>query len=111
MRSRSSPSPRKTARRAHWKLDAIEAHAGERPLAWIDDAHDDSCRAWASARAAPTLLVTTDPAAGLTAAHVEALELLGRPMPSPTTAELRSVRTALVDDHRAGRNRHGSGAA
>ena len=59
----------------HWKLDAIEAHAGDRALAWVDDAHDDSCRAWASSRAAPTLLVTTDPAAGLTAAHVEALEL------------------------------------
>jgi HAD domain in Swiss Army Knife RNA repair proteins len=58
----------------HWKLAAIEAHAGDRPLAWIDDAHDDSCRAWASSRAAPTLLVATDPAAGLTAAHVEALE-------------------------------------
>jgi hypothetical protein len=58
----------------HWKLAAIEAHAGDRPLAWIDDAHDDSCRAWASSRAAPTLLVTTDPATGLTLAHVEALE-------------------------------------
>ena len=60
--------------RRHWKLDAIDAHAGDRPLAWIDDAHDDSCRAWASSRAAPTLLVTTDPASGLTGAHVEALE-------------------------------------
>ena len=58
----------------HWKLDAIDAHAGDRPLAWIDDAHDDSCRAWASSRGAPTLLVTTDPASGLTGAHVEALE-------------------------------------
>jgi hypothetical protein len=58
----------------HWKLAAIEAHAGDRPLAWIDDAHDDSCRAWATARPARTLLVTTDPAAGLTLAHVEALE-------------------------------------
>jgi Swiss Army Knife RNA repair-like protein len=58
----------------HWKLDAIDAHAGDRPLAWVDDAHDDSCRAWASARPAPTLLVTTDPAAGLTDAHVAALE-------------------------------------
>jgi hypothetical protein len=59
----------------HWKLDAIDAHAGDRPLAWVDDAHDDSCRDWASSRTAPTLLVTTDPAAGLTAAHVAALEL------------------------------------
>jgi hypothetical protein len=58
----------------HWKLASIEAHADDRPLAWIDDAHDHSCRAWASSRAAPTLLVTTDPAAGLTDAHVVALE-------------------------------------
>jgi hypothetical protein len=58
----------------HWKLAAIEDHAGERPLAWIDDAHDESCRAWAAERPAPTLLVTTDPPAGLTDADVEALE-------------------------------------
>jgi hypothetical protein len=58
---------------AHWKLAAIEAHAGDRPLAWIDDALDDACHAWAAARAAPTLLVQTDPAVGLTAEHVEQL--------------------------------------
>jgi len=51
---------------AHWKLDAIEAYAGQRPLAWIDDALDQACREWASARAAPTLLVQTDPVCGLT---------------------------------------------
>jgi hypothetical protein len=56
---------------AHWKLAAIDAHAGEsRPLAWIDDAHDQRCRAWAAQRIAPTLLVETEPAVGLTAAHV-----------------------------------------
>jgi hypothetical protein len=56
---------------AHWKLDAIEAYAGARALAWIDDAHDDACRAWAArrAQASPTLLVGTDPAVGLTRAH------------------------------------------
>ena len=59
---------------AHWKLDSLVAHAGERPVAWIDDAFDDDCRAWAAARAAPTLLVRTDPAVGLTAAHVATLE-------------------------------------
>jgi hypothetical protein len=59
---------------AHWKLDGVVGHAGERPAAWVDDAFDDACRAWAAARAAPTLLVATDPAVGLTAAHVEALE-------------------------------------
>jgi hypothetical protein len=50
----------------HWKLDAIDGYAGTRPLAWIDDAFDESCRAWAAARPAPTLLVETEPAVGLT---------------------------------------------
>ncbi len=54
----------------HWKLAALEAHAGDRPLAWVDDGHDDACRAWADARDAPTLLVATDPATGLTGTHV-----------------------------------------
>jgi hypothetical protein len=53
----------------HWKLAAIEADAGDRPLAWIDDAHDAGCREWAARRPGPTLLVDTDPAAGLTAEH------------------------------------------
>jgi hypothetical protein len=58
----------------HWKLEAIDAFAGpRRPLAWIDDALDDSCRQWAADRAGPTLLVVTDPAIGITAAHVRAL--------------------------------------
>jgi hypothetical protein len=58
----------------HWKLAAIERYAGcARPLAWIDDAHDDACRAWAAARAAPTLLVSTTPAIGLDSDHVEVL--------------------------------------
>jgi hypothetical protein len=58
----------------HWKLEAIDAFAGpRRPLAWIDDAHDDSCRQWAAQRAGPTLLVVTEPAIGITDAHVHAL--------------------------------------
>jgi hypothetical protein len=52
---------------AHWKLDAIEAYAQGRPLAWIDDAFNPACHTWADARAAPTLLVQTDPRRGLTA--------------------------------------------
>jgi hypothetical protein len=56
---------------AHWKLGAIERYAGsERPLAWIDDGHDEACSEWASSRTGPTLLVTTDPAVGITARHV-----------------------------------------
>jgi hypothetical protein len=57
----------------HWKLPAIDAHAGDRPLAWVDDALDERCEAWAAARPAPTLLVRTDPAVGLTDEHVDAL--------------------------------------
>ncbi len=59
---------------AHWKLAAIERFAGpERPLAWLDDAHDVSCDRWALARGAPTLLVGTEPATGLTDEHVSLL--------------------------------------
>ncbi len=60
----------------HWKLAAIDRYAGpERPVAWVDDAHDESCRDWAKARRAATLLISTDPAVGLTEEHVA--ELLG----------------------------------
>jgi hypothetical protein len=58
---------------AHWKLDAVDAYAGDRALAWVDDAFNDACHAWAAARAAPTLLVPTVPERGLTEA--EALQL------------------------------------
>jgi hypothetical protein len=60
---------------AHWKLAAIDAHAGPgRRIAWVDDAHDERCRAWARERPGPTLLVTTDPSTGLTEAHADQLE-------------------------------------
>ena len=59
---------------AHWKLAGIDAYVGPtRPLAWVDDAHNEACSAWASARAAPTLLVATEPAVGLDRTHVAAL--------------------------------------
>ena len=59
----------------HWKLGAIESCTGpDRPLAWVDDAFDASCAAWAAARRAPTLLVQTDPATGLREEHVTRLE-------------------------------------
>jgi len=57
----------------HWKLGAIDAFAGDRPLAWIDDAFNEACERWAAARRAPTLLVATEPASGLTAAHAATL--------------------------------------
>ncbi len=58
---------------AHWKLEAIEDYAGNRAAAWIDDNLDEHCRAWAEDRGAPTLLVQTEPATGMSDAHVEEL--------------------------------------
>jgi hypothetical protein len=58
---------------AHWKLEALEDYAGNRPLAWVDDSLDDSCFEWAASREAPTLLVHTESAVGLEEAHVDAL--------------------------------------
>jgi hypothetical protein len=58
---------------AHWKIGPIEDYAGGRPAAWIDDNLDERCFAWAEERRAPTLLVPTDPAVGVSDAHVEEL--------------------------------------
>ena len=58
---------------AHWKVDAIDEFAGERPAAWIDDNLDDTCIAWAKGRSAPTLLVETSSSVGLTDEHVSLL--------------------------------------
>jgi hypothetical protein len=51
---------------AHWKVDAIDRFARDRPLAWVDDCLDSSCSEWAESRSAPTLLVPTEPFTGLT---------------------------------------------
>ena len=59
--------------RGHWKLDAIDAYAGTRALAWIDDCLDETCRAWAAARTAPTLLVRTVAEVGIDEGHVAEL--------------------------------------
>jgi hypothetical protein len=68
---------------AHWKLAAIEAHAGpHRPLAWVDDALDEHCDAWAAARPGPTLLVRTDPAVGLTHTQVKTLVTWAQALPA-----------------------------
>jgi hypothetical protein len=71
--------------RAHWKLDAIDSFAGSRPLAWIDDAFDESCHAWSAARPAPTLLVQTVPALGLTSTQARSLARWARGL-APTAA-------------------------
>jgi hypothetical protein len=66
------------ATNAHWKLDSIEAYVGERPMAWIDDAFNEACHEWASARAEPTLLVQTTPAQGFTQREAAILERWAR---------------------------------
>ena len=58
---------------AHWKVDAIDHYAGDRPAAWIDDNLNADCYRWAETRAAPTLLVETSPSVGLTDEHVSEL--------------------------------------
>jgi hypothetical protein len=70
----------------HWKLSAIEAHAARRPLAWVDDAHDEGCHAWAARRDAPTLLVATDPVVGLVEAQVCELERWARELRPASSA-------------------------
>ncbi len=58
---------------AHWKLEALQEYVGDRPLAWIDDSLDDSCREWARQREAPTLLVPTVSDIGITDAHTDTI--------------------------------------
>jgi len=82
-----------TSTHGHWKLDAIDAYAGERALAWVDDALDASCHAWAAARSSPTLLVGTRPERGLTGRETRRLlEWAGQAvLMSNASQELRSM--------------------
>ena len=66
---------------AHWKIEAIDEYAGGRPLAWIDDNVDDSCRAWARKRPAPTLIIETVRHEGLREDHVERLLAWAKTLP------------------------------
>jgi Swiss Army Knife RNA repair-like protein len=58
----------------HWKLPAIDSYAENRSIAWIDDAFNEACFAWAAERSAPTLLVQTQPTTGLDDAAAEELK-------------------------------------
>jgi hypothetical protein len=71
---RFSPEVRGTrVTSGHWKLEAIDAYAAGRPLAWIDDVLSEDCHEWAAARTAPTLLVQTVPEHGLTSREARLL--------------------------------------
>jgi hypothetical protein len=77
--------------RTHWKLDAIDEHAGAgRALAWIDDDFNDACHEWAAARPGPTLLVPTEPHVGLTPEQVETLERWARAQADRATVVQKS---------------------
>ncbi len=67
----------------HWKLAAVDAHAGDRPAAWIDDALNEACDRWAAERGAPTLLVHTEPARGLISEHADLLRAWARDLAPP----------------------------
>jgi hypothetical protein len=58
---------------AHWKVEAIDEYAGDRPAAWVDDNIDETCIEWAEGRDAATLIVETSSSVGLTDEHVSQL--------------------------------------
>ena len=65
---------------ADLKVPAIDALAGDRPAAWIDDMLGPVAYDWADHRPAPTLLLPADPAIGLTRELVDhALAWAGDP--------------------------------
>jgi hypothetical protein len=87
----------------HWKLAAIDRYAGpERPLAWIDDAHDETCSGWAEMRPGPTLLIGTDPAVGITGSHVARLLEWARVLGDSACGEHRVDRRQPGGDGRPG---------
>lgn len=55
------------------KVPAIDRYVEDKAVAWIDDLIVEETLAWATSRKAPTLLVQTDPATGMTRDHVDQL--------------------------------------
>ncbi len=73
---------------SHWKIEAINEYAADRPAAWIDDNLDASCERWAAERSASTLLVRADSAVGITDEHVALLERWARELSRPAALPL-----------------------
>ncbi len=76
------------------KFEALKRHAGDRPLAWVDNMIPEEAFAWAAARTVPTLLCPIDPRIGMAELDVEALLGFARKMqagaPEPSRADLSS---------------------
>jgi hypothetical protein len=60
------------------KLAAVDGYVGDRALAWVDDELYDDAQIWARGRSAPTLLVRTLGAVGLTRGDVDRLLAFGQ---------------------------------
>jgi hypothetical protein len=64
--------------KAEWKFGAVGRFARERPLVWLDDDFDlfpTARRAFLDRRRDPTALIAVDPATGITADHLAAVEV------------------------------------
>jgi hypothetical protein len=92
-----------------WKWRAVLDHAAGRPLAWLDDEHDDPDHGAARAefelgrQGVPTLLCHVDPRRGIEPEHLDRVEAWARGLPSVVT-------TGAADD-RADGGGEGRGAA
>jgi hypothetical protein len=72
-----------------WKWPAVAQYAAGRPLAWLDDEHDD--KGFRAARAtfdrdraeSPTLLCQVDPHSGLLPGHLEEIRAWAIQLPDP----------------------------
>ncbi len=97
---------------AHWKLEAIDAYAEGRPLAWIDDALNPACHAWARERPAPTLLVATVPQRGLTEREAQLLAAWARDLQATGGPGARTDdrRTGMKGFYKHGQCAPGSGS-
>jgi hypothetical protein len=79
---------------SEWKLKRVNAYAGHRPAAWIDDNLTEPHAQWASGRPEPTLLVPVDPRAGLTPQDVDRLLRWADRVGSPEAARANGQRRA-----------------
>lgn len=67
------------------KLKAVDAFAGERALAWVDDEIYDDATTWATKRSASTLLVRTSGSVGLRQTHIDQLKRFAAELGSAST--------------------------
>lgn len=57
-----------------WKLSAVQAYVGDRPVAWLDDQLGYDVQRWAEQRSEPTLLICIDAGRGISPEQLDGLE-------------------------------------